>query len=162
MPTRQPFTYNEPASPGSLHENVPCNAVRAEFAKRLSEAMARKGYSQSEVARRGTDVMRQKGHHASARIGRKQLLSRDNVANWVRGLALPGPIYLGILSEVLDVKRDWLLPARGVPSVGKKLPKLDLRSTDPGMTFLTVAMNVPTDLAVEIYQKIKQYEREQE
>lgn len=162
MPKRRAaFIYNEPPAATDPHANAPRSAVRAEFAKRLSEAMRRKGYNQSELARRGTALMQQRGLHATMRSGKKAVFSRDNVSNWVRGLALPSPVFLDVMADVLNVKKDWLLPARGVPSVGKSLPKLDLRSTAPGRTFLTVGMDLPTDIAVEIYSRIKKYEQEE-
>lgn len=157
--TRAPFTYHGPPTNDAFTENVPRSAIRAEFAKRLGHAMARKGYSQSEVARRGTDIMRQLGHRASARIGRKQLLSRDNVSNWVRGIALPGPVYLDVPAKTLDVEKEWLLPARGVPDVTRGRPRLELRATGSDTMFLSINMNLPIPLAVEVYQKIKEYEK---
>lgn len=156
---RGPKVYwqNEPPSGEAPPANAPRAVARAEFAKRLSHHMVKHGLNQSELARRATAMMPAEYQKARKEMGRSPGLSRDNISNYVRGRALPAPRYLAVLAKALGTTPKDLLPVRGVPSIGKKTPKLDLRATEGGMTFLTINMEVPTALAVEVYSKLQAY-----
>lgn len=94
--------HNGPPTP--IPENASSSLARAEFAKRLQRAMAEKGLSQSELARR-----------ASVQLGKP--LGRDSVSQYIRAETLPNPERLTAISKVLGVSEQELLPTRGVRGV---------------------------------------------
>ena len=63
--------------------------TRAEFGKRLGNLIRKKGWSQSELARR-------------AKIG------RDSISQYVRGRSVPSPIFLEKICKALNTKPDEL------------------------------------------------------
>jgi transcriptional regulator with XRE-family HTH domain len=81
-------------------------AIFNEFARRLQAAMARKGWSQSELARRANALM------PTPAPGQKQGhdFRRDQVSHYVCGRHLPSPQSLAVLARALDIAPSELMP----------------------------------------------------
>lgn len=128
---------------GDLPANAPKDAVKAEFARRLQAAMIRKGWNQSELARRAGEYMTE------------GTFGRDNVSLYIRGVVMPGPVHLHALSRALSVRPDELLPSRGAPSADDRVPPLDIRDAGDGKAWLRVNMAVAWPVALEVMKLLK-------
>ena len=121
------------------------------FARKLNDLMARRGLSQSDLARtvwgstvdtRGKDVAR----------------NRDRISHYVRGSQMPAPRTLKLLADALGVPVHELVPGLGAPpSVGVGAgvsPATELGLTvvagQDGFAWLTVNKVVPWGLGVRI------------
>lgn len=122
----------------NISPELPTDAVRLEFARRLQRAMIEKGWTQSELARR-----------ASAYAPQKRMI-RDNVSKYIRGRVLPGPLHLQALCKALGKKPEDLLPTRGTPTGGAETPSMDLRDLQDGNAWLRINQAVPMTTALEI------------
>jgi transcriptional regulator with XRE-family HTH domain len=123
---------------GPLHKDAPTEAVKVEFARRLQQAMIKKGWNQSELARQAQLQLSE---------GR---IARDNVSTYIRGSVLPGPNNLHAMATALGVKVDELLPSRGVPSAADKSPPLDYRDLGDGNVWLKVNQAISRKKALQI------------
>lgn len=139
---KKQFYNREPT--GDLPANAPKDAVKAEFARRLQQSMVKKGWNQSELARR------------AAEYTNDGVFGRDNVSLYIRGLVLPGPVHLHALSKALSVKPDELLPTRGAPSADERVPPLDVRDAGNGQAWLRVNMAVSWAVALEVMKLLKE------
>ena len=115
---------------------APKEAMRREFGKRLQEAMLNKGWNQSELAR-------------NAGIG------RDNISSYIRGIAMPGPLFLNKIASALDVEPNKLLPSRAMPSVDQVVPALDVRDIGKGLAWLRINQAVAWEDAITIMNILK-------
>lgn len=129
--------------PGGLPQGAPVEAVKAELAKRLQQAIVEKGWNQSELARRAAIHMPDK------------IFGRDNVSNYIRGASLPGPGHLKALARALGKDPLDLLPTRGMPSVEDKVPAFDMRDVGGGQVWLRVNQAVSWDVATQIMGLLK-------
>ena len=134
-------------NPSEISDGAPRDAARAEFARRLSAAMVKKGWNQSELARRASE------HSPDKAIG------RDVVSTYLRGKALPLPATLQALASALSVDVSDLLPTRGVPSVSQAIPKFDIRDMGEGRTWLRVNKEVSFETALKVMQIIQEEEK---
>ena len=134
--------HNKPPL-GDMPAHAPKDAVKAEFARRLQAAMVRKGWNQSELARRAAENTTD-GH-----------FGRDNISLYIRGIVMPGPVHLHALSKALSLKPDELLPSRGAPSADDRVPPLDIRDAGNGKAWLRVNMAVEWPVAVEVMKLLK-------
>lgn len=134
--------YQNPP-PTEVPANAPVEEVKAEFARRLNAFMVRKGWNQSELARRA------EGYSPGKRFG------RDNVSVYIRGMVLPGPLHLNALAQALGVEPSDLLPTRGVPQAGDKNPTFDMRDLGDGRVWLRVNQAIEWDVAMEIMKLLK-------
>ncbi len=135
------LTYAE----ADISPDLPTDAVRMEFARRLQRAMIEKGWTQSELARRA----------AAHAPGRRMI--RDNISKYIRGRVLPGPLHLQALCKALGMKPEELLPTRGTQAGGgPATPSLDLRDLQDGTAWLRVNQAVPMSVALEIARLLLQ------
>lgn len=132
--TRKAYVNEAPGNP--LPQGAPRETVKVEFAKRLQQAMVRKGWNQSELARRASDHLKE-GE-----------IRRDNVSHYIRAVAIPQPAKLAALCKALGVKPDELLPT--APSASKKAPPFDMRQLDNGNVWLRVNQAVTFDQALRV------------
>jgi transcriptional regulator with XRE-family HTH domain len=120
-----------------------------EFARNLLELMARKGVSQSDVARAVWGS-------ATDNRGRDVARNRDRISNYVRGKQLPEPKTIKKLADVLGVTPSELYPALGKPE-GRNAPadvSLTAVGGRPDMAFLVVNKMLPMNVAVKILSMI--------
>lgn len=127
----------------------------SEFSKRLTDLMARRGLSQSDVARAiwgtVTDVR-----------GRDVARNRDRVSHYVRGSQMPEPKTLSALAKVLGVELADLNPALDRDGVGRgaEQPLLTVVGGRPDMAVLSVNRMVPMKVAVKILQLLSEVDAE--
>ena len=121
------------------------------FAARLQAAMDAKGWSQSDLARNATRLLPP---------GTKKEIGRDNVSNWVRGVHLPGSIFLNAVAQALGKEPTDLLPSRAVPSAKDTAPPLDVRDRGDGHVYLRVNRRVPFSVAVAVMKLLQDLEKE--
>lgn len=105
--------------------------------------MVKKGWTQSELARRASD------HHPGKEIG------RDSISVYMRGRALPSPAVLGALASALGVEPSDLLPSRGVPTAAQSSPKLDARDIGDGYVWLRINQQVTWAIALEVMKLLQ-------
>jgi transcriptional regulator with XRE-family HTH domain len=107
---------------------------KQEFANRVYEAMLKKGWTQSQVARYAN-------------------LNRDQISTYVRGKSLPSPQNLIKLSSALQVRPEELLPNYMADADDSTLTKLQLKEIhgDDKQMFLTVNMKVNKKTALKIF-----------
>ena len=126
----------------SIPSDMPVDAVRREFARRLQKAMIEKGWTQSELAR------------AAAPHAPDKRRIRDNISKYIRGKVLPGPLHLAALAKALGMKPGDLLPSRPTAG-GADASPFDIRETSDGNVWLRVNQAVPWDIALEIGRLLK-------
>lgn len=133
------LAYN--SKPQGLADDSEVDEVKAEFANRLADAMARKGWNQSELSRRATDKM-----------GGGGKVERSVVSHYVRAHVLPTPARLHAIAEALGVQPFDLLPTRGMPHVSRELPPFEIKSleNEEGYAWLRVNRRVPMPVALQI------------
>lgn len=111
---------------------------KEEFGHRLRQLMTDKGWSQSELARQSD-------------------LQPDAVSTYVRGLKFPSPANLAKLAGAFGIASDEVLPGAG-SSVESPVPpaiEFTVSSTDPDRAKLHFSRDLPTDVALEILQLIR-------
>lgn len=113
--------------------------IRRDFSKRLQEAMIRKGFNQTETARR-----------ASGHLPKGKKMGRDVLSNYIRGVALPTPVNLNALCKALGTEPADLLPDRGHSTIANTNPIMDIRQTDDGLAFVRINQAMPMTKAFKI------------
>lgn len=113
---------------------TPQHITKQEFGRRLYELMIRKGWNQSELARR-------------ARLG------RDSISTYVRGVSFPDPKNLQALCEALDVSREELLPNAVESAMDREHPAFEIKQAhgDPSKVWLRVNRMVSAETAAQIF-----------
>lgn len=122
---------DEPTDP-SLR---PKHLTKQDFGRRLYNFMLRKGWTQSELARRAD-------------------IKRDSVSTYVRGISLPGPVNLRRLATALGVSESELLPNHIEAAIDEDVPSLELKisSADSRVAWLRVNRLVSTSVAVKVVE----------
>lgn len=122
-----------------------------EFAKRLSEMMARAGMSQSDLARelwgstqdtRGRDVAR----------------NRDRISLYIRGLQMPEPKTLKRIAAVFNTTPTALSPALALPPPGRVTPLLTLVSGRDDLATGYIHQPFPLKVALQLAAVVSDYE----
>lgn len=128
------YVNRTPGAPPT--KGTPRDAVKIDFAKRLQRAMVKKGWNQSELARRSS------GYLKGGEIG------RDLISHYIRGVAIPQPEKLQALCKALGVEPVDLLPT--APTVDNKSPPFDMRQLEDGNVWLRINQAVSMDQALRI------------
>jgi transcriptional regulator with XRE-family HTH domain len=134
MMTKNPNQLSE-----ADHDNVKPRALtKQEFGKRLYDALIRKGWNQSELAR-ATE------------------LGRDSISTYIRGTAFPTPANLQKLASALGVERDALLPNSAQMEMDRGFPAMEIKMghTDPSIAWLKINRMVSTSTAVKVLALIQ-------
>jgi transcriptional regulator with XRE-family HTH domain len=122
------------------------------FARRLHELMARKGLSQSDLARavwgptkdtRGYDVAK----------------NRDRISNYLRGLAVPDPSNMAAIAEKLGVTVAELAPDQTASAIDRAKPTVSMSAVaGHDKTYLQVNKLVSFTLAAKIITLLSEEE----
>jgi transcriptional regulator with XRE-family HTH domain len=125
-----------PADPGANADApklAPRRLTKAEFGKRLHTLIVRKGWTQSELARRAD-------------------LPRDSISTYVRGAVFPTRHSLEKLAKALGVEADALLPNLVETTMSRQPPAFEMRQAEgePGRVWLKVDRLVSFATAVKI------------
>jgi len=112
--------------------------TRAEFGRRLQSLMLKKGWNQSDLARK---------------VG----IGRDSVSQYVRGRSIPSPPNLDKLAGVLGIEKDVLFPNYDAQTNAIEAATLEIKSIDSDAEYmwLRVNMKVPAEKALEVLKILK-------
>ncbi|MBC16568.1 MAG: hypothetical protein CL942_15835 [Desulfovibrio sp.] len=112
--------------------------TRAEFGKRLLSLMLKKGWNQSELARK---------------VG----IGRDSISQYVRGRSVPSPANLDKLAGILGIEKDVLFPNYDAQTNAIEAATLEIKSIDSDAEhmWLRVNMKVPAEKALAVLQILK-------
>jgi transcriptional regulator with XRE-family HTH domain len=117
-----------------------------EFARRLQAAMVRKGWNQSELARRASE-------HMPKSEARGSSIERSAISGYVKGKALPWPARLAAIAKALDVKETDLLPPELMEGGGAPEPSpFAMKDVGGGRMSLQINRTVSTQTAMAIVQ----------
>lgn len=121
-------------------------AMKKEFARRLQAAMIRKGWNQSELARRAN------AHLPKPTPGQKRgkSIGRDNISHWIRGDTLPTPTYLEAVAAALGVPSGSLMPFREPGAVDHSDTPIEMVSAGAGRVYLRLNRTVSQETALKI------------
>lgn len=119
------------------------------FAKRLTELMARRGLSQSDLARAIW------GNRIDNR-GRDVAVNRDRISHYVRGSQMPEAKTLKLLAQALGVEPADLHPPLDRAVGPKNPPSMAMTAVGgrPDVALLTVNRLVPLGVAVEVLRML--------
>ena len=133
--TKSIITRGEPNSEIDFSQRV---LTRAEFGKRLQSLMLKKGWNQSELAR-------------------KCDLGRDSISQYVRGRSIPTPGNLNKLAGILGVEPEALFPNYDAQANAIEAATVELKSIDSDAEhmWLRVNMKVPAEKALEVLKILK-------
>jgi transcriptional regulator with XRE-family HTH domain len=133
--TKSVITRGEPNSEIDFSQRV---LTRAEFGKRLQSLMLKKGWNQSELAR-------------------KCDLGRDSISQYVRGRSIPTPGNLNKLAGILGVEATALFPNYDAQTNAIEAATVEIKSIDSDAEhmWLRVNMKVPAEKALEVLKILK-------
>lgn len=130
-------------APSPISEFAPPEAIRLAFASRLQNAMIAKGWNQSELARRATEV------------SKSGPITRDVVSVYIRAKSLPGPDNLASLAAALGMERSELLPSRGITAAVSAAPPAEVRDLGEGKVWIRINQEADWPTALEILGLLK-------
>ena len=135
QPKPAPNKSQEPDALSNRH------LVKAEFAKRLYNKIAERGWTQSEFARNCE-------------------LARDAISTYVRGRSIPSPQALEKMASVLNVRPEDLLPNYYEQAQNKVEPTFELRDVpnEEGYMWIRLNMRLPKKLAMQIFMLAQEHE----
>ena len=113
---------------------------RQQFAKKLQYALVSRGWTQSELARR---MQQQLPPDAQGEI------RRDLVSRYLKGVHLPGPIYLKAMADALKMDPDNLLPPEDPTAIDPSSP-MSMTDVGNGNVFLKINQVLPYPVALKI------------
>lgn len=113
---------------------------RLEFARRLTTLRVKKGWSQSELARR-----------AAIHVPDKTF-GRDNISKYEKGTSTPLPLFLMALSKALNVNPGELMPERAgtLDAPMEVTETLEFKQVGRGRAWIRLNQEVPEDVAYAI------------
>jgi transcriptional regulator with XRE-family HTH domain len=126
-----------------------------EFARRLTDLMARRGMSQSDLA---AAIW---GRTEDTR-GRNSARNRDRISHYVRGSQMPEPKTMVALAKVLGVEPADLNPALDRAAAGRvaEPPLLTMVGGRPDLAVITINRMVPMRVAVQILSLLVELDRD--
>lgn len=145
--------YRNDAPKGGSLANAPRDYVKVEFARRLQAAMIKKGWNQSELARRAEAYLPKEAPKGS-RVG------RDNVSQYIRGHVLPAPHTLAALAGALGVKPADLLPSRGVRATTENAPR-SFNDMPDGNVWVRINLAMEPGDAFKVMELTRKYVEDQ-
>ena len=128
MPRKSHYTLE-----GADADEAPRSLTKQEFGARLQRLMFKKGWNQSELARRAG-------------------MNRDAVSTYIRGVSYPTPGNLHKLAKALGSDPDTLLPNYAAQAVAEQHPSIDIRVSPhrPSAAWLKVDRLVSLDTALAV------------
>ena len=135
QPKPAPNKSQEPDALSNRH------LVKAEFAKRLYNKIAERGWTQSEFARNCE-------------------LARDAISTYVRGRSIPSPQALEKMASVLNVRPEDLLPNYYESALNKQEPTFELRDVpnEEGYMWIRLNTRLPKKLAMQIFMLAQEHD----
>lgn len=137
------------APPRDLPAGAPKDALRQEFARRLSKAIQDANINQSELAEK-----------ASKFLPEDEQMGRSLVSAYVRGRAIASPSRLTAMCKVLKVEEEWLVPKAMAPSVDRDNPTFNMQALEDGNVWLKLNRPLSMKAALKIMQIVEQDDEE--
>lgn len=127
------------------------------FGRRLYNELERRGWSQSELARRAFPNEKKKVDNRGYDVTPK----RDIISSWVRGKAVPNPQNLQAICKALNIEPSDLAPDITARTVANEIPSLAIQMAQdqPGQCFLRVNRLVPLNVALEVAGVLEKFDR---
>lgn len=127
--------------------------LRQVFARNLRDHMRKRGWNQSELARRANNAMPKDA----------SVITRDNISRYARGENFPGPERIEAIAKAFEIKPmllipedDWLTEDEYNRLQGQK--KWDVRFTTTGTACrIHVDADVPFDVGVQIMEMLRKF-----
>jgi transcriptional regulator with XRE-family HTH domain len=123
-----------------LSKGSPRDAIKVDFAKRLQQAMTKKGWNQSELARRATQYLEEGD------------IGRDNISHYIRAVSLPRSAQLLALCKALGVQPTDLIPT--APTAAAKAPAAEMKMLPDGNIWVRVNQALPPEPALEVMRLV--------
>jgi hypothetical protein len=145
-----PKEFTRRLGPGD--NDVPVVTDRmAEFSRRLHHALLKKGWSQSDLARRIWNSTR------TGSDGFAQVVGRDRISSYINRKSMPAPATLQKIADALDMSVAELAPNLTASAVEKETPSLELKMVEghSDKVLLRVNQLVPLSVAAEIVALIE-------
>ncbi len=110
---------------------IPKHLTKQEFGRRLHSASVKKGWSQSELARRSG-------------------IARDAISTYIRGKSLPTPPNLAALAKALGVPAEELLPNHIEAAIDNDMPSFEMKVSPSAPSTAWVRVNRLVTLATAV------------
>lgn len=126
-------------------------AYRLQFARNLSAALIKKGWSQSELARRAS-----KHFKGTRRLNGREIdveITRNNISQYCAAKLFPGPSRLEAISKALGMKPEDLLP-KGIEPRAVDPSALQITEAGEGLARVRIDREVPWSVATQIMNLI--------
>lgn len=135
QPKPAPAKAQQPEAMNNRH------LVKAEFAKRLYNKIAERGWTQSEFARNCD-------------------LARDAISTYVRGRSMPSPQALEKMANVLNVRPEELLPNYYESAHSRQESTFELRDVpnEEGYMWIKLNMRLPKKVAMQIFMLAQEHD----
>ena len=106
---------------------------KSEFGNRLRDLIFKKGWNQSDLAR-------------------KAKMGRDSISTYIRGRSVPTPQNLERLSKALDISSEKLYPNYSANAAALEEPIMQIKQVndDSGMMWLKISMKVESEKAIAV------------
>lgn len=137
----------------NLPDNLPAGAVqpdtqRREFARRLASALIERGWSQTELASRASELMPP-----------GQKLEKYSVSVYVSGKSFPEPMRLDAICRALGVPPSSLVPGyEGIGRLSGGARSLEVSDAGDGMMWLIVHKRLPLSVVLDVLKLINEAE----
>lgn len=137
------------AAPDANFQADSASSVEAklEFAKRLSKAIADKGMTQSELARRAGDYL----------VGGRKL-GRDSISHYINGVSFPSQARVNAMAKALGMEPTDLLPTKGVHTAADTAAPVVMQETGDGRMYLRINKTVDYTIGLKILGLLKEDE----
>lgn len=132
--------------PTDIPLDVPVEAAREEFGRRVRNYRLKKGWNQSELARAATTE--------TVRV------TRDEVSKYEKANHFPGHEKLEAVAKALGVTAEDLMPTKGLTAKADRTPPFEMRATADGRVWLRVNQAVSYEAALKIMALLKGDETE--
>jgi transcriptional regulator with XRE-family HTH domain len=148
MTPRRP-TYNPPPAPQvSLGQSR--DKVRTEFAAKLRRLINDKGWSPSEFSRRVKDNMPGDSDFRP-----------DTVSTYLNAKSMPTDLRLEAMARTLGVKKEDLLPHKGLLVHRDNASPFQIKQLEDGQTWVYVNRAMPLEDALEIMAVLKRVQQKE-
>lgn len=125
------------APSADVASDVSRDMALTEFARRLQQAYTKKGWNQSETARK-------------ASVFTERPITRDLISKYVAMKTGPSPTNLAALAKAFGMEPNDLMPTRGLTAAMDRNPPLEVRQLDNGSYSLRINKVVPASIAMRI------------
>lgn len=133
------------SEPTETSDVSPRDVAAIEFARRLQEAIAKRGWTQNDLARR-----------ASEHLPEGVTVHRDSISRYINLKNFPSARNLTAIAAALGMDKMDLIPTKGVSSDRlKQVVPVDARDMGGGRVWLRVNQETDWHTAIKILEMLK-------